>query len=145
MVNSKGDDMKSGVLASFFAAVVAAVVAIAVAIILPMIGLVKPVGGPEWLAPDMMLLWIIVVIGLDVIWFTFLGILYVKFYDKIPGKGLLKGLIYAFLILLISNIRVASFQIAFWQCLTWVQAFNYPAFFIFFAYGLALGYLYKKE
>ena len=76
------------------------------------------------------------------------GLIYSKLYDWIPGRGVFKGLIYAFLIYLISNIRPVILFIAhdfsFWTAMPFAEGLSFVGFFVFLFYGIVLGILYKK-
>jgi len=135
--------MKSGFTAGLVAGFVTAISTPIIGFIFIAIGIVEPLGGQEIWDPTMIMLWPFVLFGLIVIWGTIFGVIYSKVYNIIPGKNLMKGLIYGLIIFLISNIRVASFQIAFWQAIAWLWTFNSIGFFGLVIYGLVLGYLYK--
>ena len=136
--------MKSGNLAIFFAAVIAAVSAVVFSIIFGVIGIAVTTVDPVLIKPDWVLLWVSVVILMDVFWYTFFGLIFTRVYDIVPGKGILKGLVYSYIVFLISNIRFSVFQLAFWQCPQWLWSFNILGIFIWTVWGLALGALYKK-
>ena len=137
--------MKVGFTAGIVAGFVTAILTPIINFIFVVIGIVRPLGGREIWDPNMMLLWPFVIFGLIVIWGTVFGVIYSKAYNIIPGKNLMKGLIYGLVIFLISNIRVTSFQIAFWQAIEWLRTFNSIGFFSLIIYGLVLGYLYKPS
>ncbi len=82
---------------------------------------------------------------LTVIFGTIVALIYSKFYDSIPGKGLKKGLYFGLMIWFIKDIMGAAYIV-----LPMMQ----PAiigvnvivvgFYLWVIYGLVIGYLYKK-
>ena len=74
------------------------------------------------------------------IWGIILGIIYSRIHDLIPGKGILKGLIFGLTYYLIFNIRNVTFMIAYGFYPLVIGAFLYISPII---YGLMLGILYK--
>jgi len=135
----------SGAIAGVIAGIVAAIVALISTIIFVFIMKVLPyIGAPEIWIPSMQTLFAIVSFLLNMIWGGILGILYVVLYNSIPGKGIKKGLIYGWIIFLISNVRAFSFLMPFAIFdfgLTWTAI----GFFVLTTYGLVLGYLYKPK
>jgi len=87
-------------------------------------------------------------LSLNIIWGIILGIIFVMFYDRIPSKGILKGIIFGLMFyFLISNVRIASFLQSYgeaWSGILWAVSLIWTGFFSSIAYGLTIGYLYKK-
>jgi len=81
---------------------------------------------------------------INMIWGTILGVVFVNAYDLIPGKGILKGICFSLIFFLISSLRMAVYFGGFGDM---IMAWSY-GFVGFFgtgiAFGVALGYLYKK-
>lgn len=50
-------------------------------------------------------------IAIGIIWGAIFGVIYPLFYDKIPGKGILKGLVYSLIIFVITHEMVALFYV----------------------------------
>jgi len=79
----------------------------------------------------------------NLIWGAVFGVFFVIFYDRVPGKGVLKGLYFALIILFITSLRVAIYDFAYGFFIlaeNWSIAGLIPAI----GYGLTIGYLYKK-
>jgi hypothetical protein len=85
----------------------------------------------------------------NVIWGIIFGFLYERFYDLIPGKGVMKGFVYGLLIWLVSNIRSVSIMglaLAYpFTVAPWGITYLWGGFWaVVVAYGPVLGVLYKK-
>ena len=78
----------------------------------------------------------------DMGWGAIFGILYVMFYDRIPGKRIMKGLYFSLLIFLMVNIRDTVQFLAYGQPEAAGQWFF--AILHFIIYGPILGLLYRK-
>jgi len=78
------------------------------------------------------------------------GIIYLKFYNRIPSKGVKKGLIFGSIIFLIANLTWASSNFISWlfigieQSFIWAYEFLTAGFFIWIPYGILLGVIYEK-
>ena len=78
------------------------------------------------------------------------GIFYSTFYNKIPGKGVKKGLIFGCIIGLFSNIWYAFGDILTWSFtgieyyFTLSYAWTWGFVFIWLPYGLVLGPVYER-
>jgi len=133
--------MKSGLWAGAIAGIVAGIVGIIVVTILVATGLSEPVAGSiaRWYTSQ---------IGFNLVWGAIFGALYVKFQNQIPGKGILKGLVFGLLIWVIHSIYPATFYTVV-ASPPWVSfAINWVSggFIVrALAYGSVLGALYKKE
>jgi len=82
---------------------------------------------------------------LMIVWGTIINTIFVMFYARIPGKGIMRGLYFGLLLCLLCVIRPHSWGIPYAanpQSLAW-GAIVYSLAFI--SYGIVLGYLYKKE
>jgi hypothetical protein len=71
------------------------------------------------------------------------GILYVMFYDKIPGKGVLKGIVFSLVIFLITSFRLGIYYLAY-GLITNFYLWSIAGFIYFPIFGLVLGLLYRK-
>ncbi|WP_455369828.1 hypothetical protein [[Eubacterium] cellulosolvens] len=85
----------------------------------------------------------IIHIGMTTIWAVVFGVIYAKFYDVIPGKGVKKGLVFGFIIYLLADLWAASYFIAN-QHFQAASSFIFSGFFHVIIYGPLLGVLYKK-
>jgi len=135
-------NMKSG----FSAGIIAGFVGGVVAFILIIIGNITGIWVPfEGALNDVVFLTnqAVTHIGLNTIWGTIFGLIYSRFYDLIPGKGIWKGLYFGLLLFLIINISQASYLAAFGSFF-WVIGNFYVAFPIRIIYGFVLGALYEK-
>jgi hypothetical protein len=80
-------------------------------------------------------------IVINVIWGVFLGSIYSKIYDLIPGKRISKSLLFGLICYLITNIRGTALNLFYWYILS---AISYMVFiFPWIAYALVLGFLYE--
>jgi len=107
------------------------------------LGLVEAVGEFEW-TPSLYAALVFNIVTHDIFWGIVLGFLYSKVYNLVPGEGIMKGLTYAMVIYLIANIRTAHIIGGFGQML-WPKVFVWYGLSYFIAFGLVLGYLYKKD
>jgi hypothetical protein len=127
---------KIGGIAGLIAGIVAGIVAYIFTIISPMIVLFLGL-QPESLGN------IDLYIMINSIWGVILGIIYARFYRLIPGKNILKGLMFGLIIFLITNIRDGTFW---WSYGTrpFTIAWIFVGFFQIIAYGLMLSFLYES-
>ena len=136
--------MKSGAAAGFVAGIVGGIVSFVFAYIGVAIGLISPVPG---LSATALLTSVMVT---NVIWGIIFGFLYARFYDPIPGRGIMKGLYYGLLIWLVSNIRSVSIMgLGFLTypivVAPWGITYLWGGFWaMVIAYGPVLAALYKK-
>ena len=78
------------------------------------------------------------------IWGIIYGAFYAFFYDKIPGKGIKKGLFYGLIIWIIAPLHNAGVMAMYAYYLDAIP-YTFATFFsIGIVYGIVLGYLYKK-
>ncbi|MCW4033611.1 MAG: hypothetical protein NWF08_09515 [Candidatus Bathyarchaeota archaeon] len=95
----------------------------------------------EWLRP-LIINNFLVNIPLFVFWGIVLGVIYSKVHSLIPGKGVLKGLVYGLFLYVILVIRGDTFMIPYGLFLM-VAGDLFSGIFIWPAYGLALGFFYQ--
>jgi hypothetical protein len=84
---------------------------------------------------------------IHVIYGSILAVIYSKLYDWIPSKGILKALIYSFLIYFIANVRTSLLIVGHSAdaiATPFPIGFLFAGFFVFLFYGIVLGFLYKK-
>jgi hypothetical protein len=80
---------------------------------------------------------------MHMLWGAIFGAIFVRVYNLVPRKGVIKGLYYGLIVLLMSGLRYSFYQLAygsidvFWQ---WIL----PEVCAFITFGLALGFLYRK-
>ena len=84
------------------------------------------------------------------IWGSIYGIVYSRFYDGVPGKGIKKGFVWGCIIALISNILIAfghflalqltGMEFHFMQMYSWTES----ALVIWVTYGIFLGIIYER-
>ena len=138
MKNGHQKSMIAGAIAGGIGGVA---VFLSVFIFIPL-GLVEAVGEFEW-SPSLYAALVFSIVTHDVFWGIVLGFLYSKVYSLVPGEGIMKGLTFAMVIYLIANIRTAHLIGSFGQML-WPKIFVWGGIVFFIAYGLVLGYLYRK-
>ncbi|MHA1979437.1 MAG: hypothetical protein ACW98I_21235, partial [Candidatus Hodarchaeales archaeon] len=82
----------------------------------------------------------------NILWGALFGFAFAMTYDRIPGKGIIKGLVFSFIFYwLLADIRTSQILLA-WGETYYVMAagFAFVGFFAAVAYGAILGYFYKK-
>jgi hypothetical protein len=79
-------------------------------------------------------------ISVDLLWGAVLGIIFLRFYDAIPGKGILKGLVYGIILYLIYGIRTGTMMAVRGDSILAIVNFTSIHLII---YGLMLGILLK--
>lgn len=104
---------------------------------------------PDITSFDFWLNYFIYQVGLSGIFGSILGIIYSKFYNRVPGNGAWKGLIFGLIIFLLGNFAYGTLHI-----LIGLSAGNeihlmegvdyFEAFLIWFIFGLVLGPLYER-
>ena len=104
---------------------------------------------PDITSFDFWLNYFIYQVGLSGIFGSILGIIYSKFYDRVPGNGAWKGLVFGLIIFLLGNFAYGTLHI-----LIGLSAGNeihlkegvdyFEAFLIWFIFGLVLGPLYER-
>jgi len=136
--------MKSGIHAGAIAGVIAGIVGVVCSDIFGNLGIIEIVGGPEIWDFSLMVLFSIAFTTLALIWGLIFGAIYTIVYDSIPRKGVIKGLLFGLIIWVIKDISTGSFL--------YLVNLEYPSAIrliliglpMWIAYGLVLGYLYKK-
>jgi hypothetical protein len=86
---------------------------------------------------------IVVEIGLTAIYGAIFGLIYSKFYERIPGKGIKKSFIFSMMFYLISNIYLASFAAAYGN-LPVAGGFAWAGFWTLAVYGIVLGAIHER-
>ncbi|WP_455277973.1 hypothetical protein [[Eubacterium] cellulosolvens] len=138
--------MKSGIFAGAIAGVIMGIGSTILAYILGiLLQFIEPIGGLEIWDPSMQILLALAEISLGLIWGSIFGAIYSYTHNIIPGKGIIKGLYFGLIILLIKDIAAGSYvALMLMQIQTAINLIIY-GFFMWIIYGLILGYLYKKE
>ena len=141
--STKSDqDMKSwkiGAVAGLIAGIVAGIVETISAITFLTIGL-----GYLWLPPPPNApILIITATGMvvNIIWGVFLGIVYAKIYDLVPGKSISKSLLFGLICYFIYDIRGATYYLFYGDILTVISQISW--IFTWIAYALVLGFIYE--
>ena len=112
----------------------------------PVLGLFST--PPElWTSGYFAMLWILgAQIPYNMFWGVIFGLAFAMVYDRIPKKGAMKGLIFALIFYwLLSNLRNAQIMWTYGGAGPWPAVQFWVGFWASVAYGLTLGYLYKKE
>ncbi|MCW4033402.1 MAG: hypothetical protein NWF08_08465 [Candidatus Bathyarchaeota archaeon] len=129
--------MKSGTSAGAIAGIAGGITSLIVGFVGFSMGL--------WGAAPSMTNWIIVQIALNLIWGTIFGAIYAKVYNVVPGKGVMKGLIYSLIIWLVFvGLYPISFFVLSLQMIPLAVMWGIVGFFVRLVYGPVLGALYKK-
>lgn len=130
--------MKSGVSAGAIAGVVGGVISVIFGFLGDLIRLLPPVDIPFANL-------VIIPIVLTIIFGAIFGVIYSKFYDSIPGKGVSKGLYFGLLLWFVSSIVPSTYNALILMEIPIAIGNIYMGFFTTIPFGLAIGYLYKKE
>jgi hypothetical protein len=87
----------------------------------------------------------------DMIWGIVFGVLFAMFYEKIPGKGIFKGLIFAISVYFFTNLPTTVYHLMYYQLLTleyeiliWGIWSILTGLSVFIPFGIVLGLLYRK-
>jgi hypothetical protein len=80
---------------------------------------------------------------INMCWGAFFGVLYAKFYDRIPGEKIWRGIVFGMIIYFIISFQVAIYGLLYNEIGLFIPMGN--AVILFFINGLILGVLYKKE
>jgi hypothetical protein len=101
----------------------------------------------DFMKPDVLRDYSIYMVGYLAIFGSISGIYYTIFYNRIPGKGVKKGIVFGCMIGLLSNIWMA-FRYYLIGLFTGIEAFSSIAllggFQMWFVYGLVLEPIYKR-
>jgi hypothetical protein len=144
------DYLKKGILFGALAGIIGGIAVLSVI----MTGVWNPIyteaefvelfGPPKiWTTEMLIYLWI-AVLAHDTFWGVIFGLFYTRTFDVIPGKGILKGLVFSMAIYLVSNVRMSELMSNLGNT-AWPKWGITNGFVFFIAYGLAIGYLYKKK
>ena len=112
---------------------------------LSIIGVTEPLGGSWEIAQSLLMLIVLALFSLSVIWGIFFGVIYGRFFDNIPGKGIMKGLVYGILVWIAKDVAAGSYVALIFMATSISINLILVGFFMWIVYGLVLGYLYKKE
>jgi hypothetical protein len=130
--------MKNGIVAGVIAGLIAGIVGVLYSF--ANLGLtLAALNDPWWLMQ----------IGVNIVWGAIFGFMYQMFHDSIPGKGVAKGVAFAFLLWLVHAIYPLTFIMIFWPQVPEVTAYGTTmavgGFIVrVIAYGISIGYLFKK-
>jgi hypothetical protein len=132
------NDLKNGIVAGVIAGIIAGIVGVLYSFVylgLPLAALNDP--------------WWAIQIGINTIWGGLFGFMYQRFHDLIPGKGVVKGVAFGFILWLVHAIYPATFIMAFWAQVPELTAFGTTmalgGFIVrVIAYGISIGFLFKK-
>ena len=129
--------MKSGLSAGAVAGIIAGIVGVIYVSITIAAGLEPP--RAQWY-------WIISQIVFNLIWGAIFGVLYQRFHDAIPSKGVVKGFYFGLLIWLIHGLYVSTFLLSMVPVLNaFATSWAIGGFIVrAIAYGPVLGAIYKK-
>jgi len=114
------------------------------AYVLADLGIIAFPGGRGIWGPSLVALLLLATISLGVIWCTIFSIIYARFYDKVPGKGVLKGLCFGMMIWLIKDIAAGSYVALIMVQTSVAASLIIIGFFMWIVYGLILGTFYKR-
>lgn len=133
---------KIGAISGLIAGIVASIVTVVYLMILYDFGLPFYCAPYHYPSPDIPFQGLAFIeIIFSIIWCVILGIIYSKIYDLIPGKGVLKGLVYGLGIYLIVGIRSVTFYMFYGDVFRAVS--NFFIIFVWIAYGITLGIFYE--
>jgi len=134
-------DLKQGISYGAVAGLIGGIAAIIAIIIGVNLGLWMPV--PGILSATFLTTHHIFEVTIVILFGALFGVIYSRCYDSIPGKSIIKGLVYSMIIYLASSIRIGVL----------LESYEYAnkaivvlwlGFFTWIIYGLVLGYLYRK-
>jgi len=136
--------MKSAVFAGAIAGIVCGIVETIMApILVDLLKILEAPGGQEIWDLPMIMLALLASISLGLIWGSIFAMIYNLIYGVIPGRGVMKGLRFGLMIWLVKDIAAASY-LATWLQIPLAKAFILYGSFMWIAYGLVLGALYRK-
>ena len=137
--------MKSSILAGAIAGSIMGIMNFVLGYMLSIIGVTEPLGGSWEIAQSLLMLIVLALFSLSVIWGIFFGVIYGRFFDNIPGKGIMKGLVYGILVWIAKDVAAGSYVTLIFMATSISINLILVGFFMWIVYGLVLGYLYKKE
>lgn len=135
--------MKNSILTGAIAGSIMGIVNFALGFMLSYIGVTEPLGGVWEVARALAVLIALALLSLSVIWGTFFGVIYGRLFDNIPGKGVLKGLIYGLLVWIAKDVAAGSYVALIFLEISISINLILIGFPMWIIYGLVLGYLYK--
>jgi hypothetical protein len=135
--------MKNSILAGAITGSIMGIANFALGITFSYIGVTDPLGGVWGIASALAMLIVLALLSLSVIWGTFFGAIYGRFFDNIPGKGVMKGLIYGLLVWIGKDVAAGSYVALIFMEISISINLILIGFFMWIIYGLILGYLYK--
>lgn len=109
-----------------------------------------PAGVPDLLTFNILMIHLGYAIPANGVYGGTFGIIYSKFYDGVPSKGVKKGFVFGLIIFFISNIFIASGNLLSWlltgveQYFLWSYSWAMGGFTIWLPYGVVLGLLYER-
>ncbi len=136
--------MKSSIVAGAIAGSIMGMVNFVLGYMLSYIGVTEPLGGSWEIAQSLLMLIVLALFSLSVIWGIFFGAIYGRFFDNIPGKGVMKGLVYGILVWIAKDVAAGSYVTLIFMATSISINLIIVGFFMWIVYGLVLGYLYKK-
>ena len=136
--------MKSSILAGAIAGSIMGIVNFVLGYMLSYIGITEPLGGSWEIAQSLLMLIVLALFSLSVIWGIFFGVIYGRFFDNIPSKGVMKGLVYGILVWIAKDVAAGSYAAMIFMAMYISINLIIVGFFMWIVYGLVLGYLYKK-
>jgi len=79
------------------------------------------------------------------IWGVVFGVLFVRFYDKVPGKGILKGLTFSIIVFFFTTFQTGIYGLVYlvYGSFDWGIACIIAGVFALFPFGLVIGLLYR--
>jgi len=134
--------MKNSILAGAIAGSIMGIVNFALGIMFAYIGVTEPLGGVWEIASSLAVLIALALLSLSVIWGTFFGAIYGRFFDNIPGKGVMKGLIFGLLVWIAKDVAAGSYVALIFMEISISINLILIGFSMWIIYGLILGYLY---
>ena len=89
--------------------------------------------------------WTIFNLIMQIFTFIVLGIIYIWAYDNIPGKGVWKGFIFGLITYVGIDIFTTVYLAIGYGNMTYALGWGVSGLYSYIPFGLAIGYLYKKE
>ena len=136
--------MKNAILAGAIAGAVADIPVIASVFVLLNMGVFQPPVGSTEMWNSMIMLLGVAHLALDIFWGMIGGVAYSYLYNMIPGKGVVKGLCFGVSIWVIKDVAAGSYLALTMLVVNSAIILIIGGFVMWIAYGLVLGYLYRK-
>jgi hypothetical protein len=131
--------MRRGLYAGLIAGAIAGVIPFIVYQIYSAIGILEP----KIYTIMFLVRQVIIHIGINALWGVIFGIIFALFFDRIPGKGIMKGIWIGAVYSLFSVIRPTLFVVAY-GFFIWGIAFMLSASLEKFVYGILFTKFYKE-